>query len=182
MRNPEETKRRLLEAASSEFAAYGIAGARVDRIAQTAGCNKQSIYGYFASKDGLFDAVFEAMVVQIISSVPIDAYDLSGYAAKLFDWNNAHPEVLRLAAWQQLERGSIYKFSPAAAKATEEKILKIREAQDAGAVTTDTSAEHLLELVLRLSCAHLDYASADKKQEKTLRTAMIEAVRRIVTL
>ena len=181
MRNSEETKRRLLEAASAEFATYGIAGARVDRIAQTAGCNKQSIYGYFASKDGLFDAVFDAMVVQIVSSVSIDAYDLSGYAAKLFDWTNAHPEVLRLATWQQLERGGIYKSSSAAVKATEEKILKIREAQDAGTVTKDTSAEHLLELVLRLSCAQLDHTNVDKKQEKKLRAAIIEAVRRIIT-
>ena len=33
-RNAEATKERILDAALAEFSAYGIAGARVDRIAQ----------------------------------------------------------------------------------------------------------------------------------------------------
>ncbi|MBO3680199.1 TetR family transcriptional regulator [Streptomyces sp. NEAU-YJ-81] len=37
------TKAGLLDAAFTEFAAYGIAGARVDRIAETAGANKRLI-------------------------------------------------------------------------------------------------------------------------------------------
>ena len=37
-----------------EFSAYGIAGARVDRIASAAKANKQAIYAYFGSKDALF--------------------------------------------------------------------------------------------------------------------------------
>lgn len=40
MRNAEATRERILEAAMAEFSAFGIAGARVDRIAKTAGCNK----------------------------------------------------------------------------------------------------------------------------------------------
>jgi AcrR family transcriptional regulator len=39
----EATKRRLLDAARDEFAAYGIAGARVDRIAEAAQANKAQI-------------------------------------------------------------------------------------------------------------------------------------------
>ena len=85
MRNPEETRRRLLEAATAEFAAHGIAGARVDRIADSAGCNKQSIYGYFGSKDGLFEAVLDAIVARAVSEVPVDGHDLPGYAGRVFD-------------------------------------------------------------------------------------------------
>ncbi|HEY3483203.1 MAG TPA: TetR family transcriptional regulator, partial [Streptomyces sp.] len=51
MRDAAETKRRLLAAATEEFAERGIAGARVDRIAAAAGCNKAMIYSYFGSKD-----------------------------------------------------------------------------------------------------------------------------------
>ena len=50
----QETRRRLLEAAITEFSCYGIAGARVDRIASTAKANKQAIYAYFGSKEALF--------------------------------------------------------------------------------------------------------------------------------
>ncbi len=39
MRNAEATRERILEAALAEFSSHGIAGARVDRIAQAARCN-----------------------------------------------------------------------------------------------------------------------------------------------
>ena len=46
MGNAEAMRERILEAASAEFSAYGVAGARVDRIAKAAGCNKNLIYIY----------------------------------------------------------------------------------------------------------------------------------------
>jgi hypothetical protein len=44
-RDPEATKARIFAAATVEFAAYGIAGARIARNAQA---NKQLIYAYSA--------------------------------------------------------------------------------------------------------------------------------------
>src|SRR5438034_79690 len=72
-RDIQETKKRLLEAATNEFAQRGIAGARVDRIAELAGCSKALIYDYFGNKDQLFDAVYDALVVAFVQEVPIDA-------------------------------------------------------------------------------------------------------------
>jgi AcrR family transcriptional regulator len=43
-------------------AEYGIAGARVDRIAAAAKTNKQMIYAYFGNKDDLLDAAFISYV------------------------------------------------------------------------------------------------------------------------
>jgi AcrR family transcriptional regulator len=180
VRNPEATRRRLLEAGTAEFAACGIAGARVERIADAADCNKQSIYGHFGSKDGLFDAVFDAMVVNVVANVPFDPYDLPGYASKMFDWSRAHPEVLRLATWQQLERGGITEMAGAAAEVNAEKVVKLRDAQKAGAVTHAIPAQHLLILIYRLSTVELDHAQLDVKDVESLRNAMIEAVRRLV--
>jgi AcrR family transcriptional regulator len=102
----EATKLRLLDAARDEFAAYGIAGARVDRIAEAALANKAQIYHYFDSKDGLFNAVFDRMVQRTLSEVPIDTGDLAEYAGKLFDGYEADPTVQRLATWHRLERGA----------------------------------------------------------------------------
>ena len=180
MRDPEATRRRLLDAATAEFAAYGIAGARVDRIAETAGCNKQSIYGHFNSKEGLFDAVYDAMVVQTISSVVFEAADLPAYAGRLFDWYSAHPEVLRLATWQQLERGPAGAHSATTAAVTAEKIGQLRAAQQAGTVSDAVPAELLLLLIVRLSTAQLDLAGMDPQQGALLRLATVEAVRRLV--
>jgi TetR/AcrR family transcriptional regulator len=49
----------ILAAAGPIFARAGLAGARVDAIAVAAGVNKALLYYYFASKQGLFEAVIE---------------------------------------------------------------------------------------------------------------------------
>jgi len=64
-RNPEATRRKLLVAARREFAASGLAGARVDEIAARAGVNKQLVYHYFGDKDALYLAVLEWVYEEI---------------------------------------------------------------------------------------------------------------------
>lgn len=55
------TKRRILDAATLEFAEHGYAGARVNHIATAACANKQLIYRYFGGKQGLYEAVLIEM-------------------------------------------------------------------------------------------------------------------------
>src|SRR5262245_42288820 len=52
-RNAVETKRRILAAASSEFAAKGFDGARLGSIARAASVQQALIHHYFADKEGL---------------------------------------------------------------------------------------------------------------------------------
>ncbi len=52
----EATRRALLDAGLAEFSRYGLEGARVERIATKAKVNKQALYYYFGSKEGLFRA------------------------------------------------------------------------------------------------------------------------------
>src|SRR5215471_3852896 len=98
------TKARLRQAATEEFTAYGMAGARVDRIAARAGANKRLIYVHFGTKEELFDIVVQRQLGVLADAVPFTPADLPGYAGALFDWVAAHPEALRLNAWKQLER------------------------------------------------------------------------------
>ncbi len=58
-RDPEACKAAILAAATKEFAANGLGGARVDRIAERAGVNKRMLYYYFGQKDDLFLTVLE---------------------------------------------------------------------------------------------------------------------------
>jgi len=51
------TRSRILSAATSEFAEKGYDGARVDDIAILSGLQKNVIYYYFKSKEGLFTEV-----------------------------------------------------------------------------------------------------------------------------
>ncbi len=53
------TRQRILDAALAEFAANGLAGARVDEIAARAGANKRMLYAHFGGKDDLWLVVLE---------------------------------------------------------------------------------------------------------------------------
>ena len=64
-RDPEATREAILTAATDEFAAYGLGGARVDRIAERAGINKRMLYYYFGQKEELFLAVLERAYAKI---------------------------------------------------------------------------------------------------------------------
>ena len=59
-RDPEATQAAILAAATEEFARHGLGGARVDRIAESAGINKRMLYYYFGNKEALFLAVLES--------------------------------------------------------------------------------------------------------------------------
>src|ERR1700722_8258173 len=60
-----ETRGRILDAALSEFAANGLAGARTEQIASTAGVNKALIYYYFESKEKLYSAALEMVSARV---------------------------------------------------------------------------------------------------------------------
>lgn len=179
-RSSQDTRKRLLDAAVKEFAAYGIAGARVDRIADAAQCNKQAIYAYYGSKEGLCDAVMDAMVVEIVESVPIDANDLPGYATRLFDRYQSHPEALRLATWYSLEG----KAFPASGMASmTRKIAAIGEAQAAGAVSKRYAPEMLMLLIhaiTRLGAPDSPEAASGLISNDAFRESIGAAVKQLV--
>jgi TetR/AcrR family transcriptional regulator len=60
-----DSRTRILDAALTEFAAHGLAGARTDRIAQSAGVNKALLYYYFDSKENLYVAALEMISAKI---------------------------------------------------------------------------------------------------------------------
>jgi TetR/AcrR family transcriptional regulator len=60
-----ETRSRILDAALSEFAANGLAGARTEQIAAAAGVNKALLYYYFESKEKLYSAALEMVSARV---------------------------------------------------------------------------------------------------------------------
>ena len=146
----EATRRRLLDAAATEFAEYGIAGARVDRIAAAARSNKAQIYHYFTNKDGLFDAVMSELAQDTLRETPIDATDLPDYAGRLFDRFVDSPVKDRLAKWYRLE-GAGYAAVEVVVASTRDKLDAVAEAQREGVLTTRFTPVELLALVVHLS-------------------------------
>lgn len=111
-RDPERTKARILDAATEEFAHYGLGGARVDRIAQRAGANKRMLYYYFGSKDDLFLAALERSYAQIRGAereLDLEHADPREALKRLveFTWRYylEHPEFMTLLNSENLHKG-----------------------------------------------------------------------------
>lgn len=103
----ETTKRRLLDAARVEFSGYGIAGARVNRIAERAGVNKERIYGHFESKEGLFRAVIAEAMSELVREVRPGEGSVGEYVGRIFDYHREDPTLLRLLMFEGLQDGHL---------------------------------------------------------------------------
>lgn len=183
-RDADRTKRQLLAAATAEFAAFGIAGARVDRIAASAACNKSLIYAYFGSKDELFDAVFTTHVADIVDQAPFDATDLPGYAGRLFDRFEDDPGTLRLATWYRLERPDGAPLQAVVAS-NQAKLAGIAQAQADGVIPSSYRPVELLVLVQSITRAWSTTtpemgAYAPSSREERRRT-VVDAVRQLIS-
>jgi AcrR family transcriptional regulator len=111
-RDADRSQQIILAAACDEFAQHGLAGARVDRIAERAGLNKRLIYYYFTSKDELFLAVLEAAYADIrAAEQQLHLTDMPPPQAirrlTEFTWQYYldHPEFLTLLNSENLEHG-----------------------------------------------------------------------------
>ena len=65
VRDADRTRTAILAAATEEFSAHGLSGARVDRIATRAKSNKRMLYYYFGGKEALYLAVLEGAYERI---------------------------------------------------------------------------------------------------------------------
>lgn len=98
-----QTRARIRDAAHIEFAAHGLAGARVDRIAKAAGANVQRIYAYYADKHGLFTACVLDAIADLDRAVGDDVADVVTLAARMFDHIAEDSRNLRVLTWARLE-------------------------------------------------------------------------------
>ena len=112
LRDADKSQQAILSAALDEFARHGLAGARMDRIAEQAEVNKRLIYYYFTSKDDLFLAVLENAYLNIREAEKrLHLRDLSPPQAirrlTEFTWDYyiAHPEFMTLLNSENLHQG-----------------------------------------------------------------------------
>lgn len=111
--DPEGVKRDILAVATTEFAANGFSGARVDEIAARTATSKRMIYYYFGSKKGLYLAVLEGAyrgIRDIESGLKLDTLEpelamkaLVGYT---FDYQNSHADFVRLVMIENIHKAA----------------------------------------------------------------------------
>jgi len=68
-RNAEETKLKLLKAGETQFASKGFDRTTLEDIADIAGVNKAMIRYYYGDKDGLYAAIIEAVVNEVLAEL-----------------------------------------------------------------------------------------------------------------
>ena len=66
----EETRRRMLKAASRGFRSRGYAGIGVDGLAKAAGVTSGAFYAHFGSKDSAFEAALIFGLDEVIEAIP----------------------------------------------------------------------------------------------------------------
>lgn len=94
----EQTKERILRAATETFAQHGFAGATVAEIAEKAKANVTLIYRYFGSKEGLLEAVLKRFIQ---SAQP---YREQVLAHQALPANREEFRALSHWAWQYMEQ------------------------------------------------------------------------------
>ncbi len=151
--DPKATRTKILQAATQEFAAVGMNGARVDRIAAAADVNKQGIYFHYGSKASLFEAVVEARCAHVLDQVPFDPDDVPGFAGALFDYLTENDDVVRLNTWQQLERPGGADHGKAAYAPLVRALADSADFAELEAAERRARAQDILMLVMALATA-----------------------------
>ena len=146
----DAVRTRLLDAGREEFAAVGLAAARIERIAAAASSNKAQVFHYFGSKEGLFDALVEQTVAETFDEVPLDTGDLPGFAGRLHDSWVRRPWAQRLMTWHRLERAADAPLQAVVDRNTA-AVAEVERAQRAGVLPRTYRPAVLLGLVLHVA-------------------------------
>jgi TetR/AcrR family transcriptional regulator len=117
----DQTRARILDAATREFSSNGLAGARTVRIAEAAGVNKALLYYYFQGKDALYSAALETVAARMaVPSMKVLALDCSAgerlarFTLNHFDRIYSQPvfQTLMQQEMIRLRRGESNEMSP----------------------------------------------------------------------
>ncbi|MFA5262561.1 MAG: TetR/AcrR family transcriptional regulator [Opitutaceae bacterium] len=111
-RNPDRTRRRLLQAGIRFFSAHGYHAVSVDQIVEAAKVNKRMVYHYFGSKEELFQAALvdvygrlESIEFQAVEQGKSPREKLSRVLEAYFKFLDQNPEFVQLLLWENLEKG-----------------------------------------------------------------------------
>ncbi|MGH3726045.1 MAG: TetR family transcriptional regulator [Mycobacterium sp.] len=186
MRTTTELRNEILAAARAEFARYGLAGARIDRIARTAQASKERLYAHFTDKETLYREVVADDFARFFRAVTVHPEHVADFVGDIYDLARAQPEHLRMVTWAQLEG-----FALDEPRAEDDQpifghaVAAIEAAQVGGRVDRRWQPVDLLVLLFGIGLAwahspHPDALTDDPALIARHRAAAVEAATRIV--
>ena len=129
----------IIEVATHEFSEKGLAGARIDVIAEAMRTSKRMIYYYFGSKEGLYIRVLEEAyrrIREIESGLHLEDLAPEDALRKLVgftvDYQLANPDFIRLVMTENIHRGEFLAQSKAIHKLNVPAIQAVREVYQRG--------------------------------------------------
>lgn len=160
-RNPDETRRRILDAAEREFANKGYDGARLRDVAVAAGVHHALLHHYYVDKEGLFRAVLE----RAIESVSTRAWQLmrsttdireliEGYVETIVDYYAENRNLISILHFATLDEGSpAYALCEEVMQKTvmplmEASVRTLERAQQQGSIRRDIDPRRLVTLAM----------------------------------
>jgi TetR/AcrR family transcriptional regulator len=198
------TKAAILSAAVREFSSYGLAGARVDRIAKAARVNNHALYYHFGNKDALFRVVLEQGYESFRANQQpraLDGMDPEEGVAKIvsdvFEFVQRSPEHMAMTIEVNRHRGvnldaeGRKRVSTAAAPLLSDLELVVREGKARKRFARGTNAEHLYFTIFALCSFYFTNAytvsavvgrnllepAAIEKRKKEIRRFVLAALR-----
>lgn len=137
--DPESVKADILKIATTEFASNGLAGGRINEIAERCKTSKRMIYYYFGSKEGLYRQVLEAAYQSIRGEeeeLELDHLDpvtaLSSLVEFTFKHHNQHPDFIRLIMIENIHHGKFLMNSEVIKELNAPAINRVKEIYDRG--------------------------------------------------
>jgi len=137
--DPERTMAEILSVATTEFAAKGLAGARIDEIAAATRTSKRMIYYYFGSKEALYVAVLEAAygrMRQIEANLHLSDLEpelaLKRLVEFTYDHHQSNEDFIRLVMSENVQRGEYLAQSKAIQKLNGSALQTIQELYNRG--------------------------------------------------
>jgi AcrR family transcriptional regulator len=152
-RNPQLSRRRILEAALHEFATHGFAGARVDVIARAARINKRMLYHYFGDKEALFREVLRRKISErkaFVAQAPENPFESLPLWSELMATD---AEWIRLLQWEALHWGGRRKVidEQRRRESLERTVGKLKLQQARGVLPRELDAGQLLISMIALT-------------------------------
>lgn len=126
----QQTRARMLDAASRGFRSKGYAGIGVDGIAKAAGATSGAFYAHFGSKDSAFSAALDAGLDEVIETLPkLQQEAGSGWVEAFVDYyiGRAHREDLECGCAMATLSPEVVRAGPEMHAAYEVKMKKIAQ-------------------------------------------------------
>lgn len=153
-RNPNRTRRRLLDAAIRLFAAHGFHGVSVDQIVAAARINKRMVYHYFGGKEAIFQAALHEVYgrIEVVEFSAVERgtgprEKLTRLLESYFVFLDNNPEFTQLLLWENAEKGR--HLNKPANRLTKDPFFEgfrriVEDGMASGEFRSDLNVSHLL--------------------------------------